>query len=112
MTDISLTYEGAFTANEDVIAKNALTVLHRNFPGHEWGIAIDKALLTVKNKRFGQWGYRINMLLHTDSRLYNEVYIAGAECLERFCQPRGKIDVDKINSQPRDARGVMVPDRG
>lgn len=112
MNHVNLEYEGQLTFTEDMMARRAIEVLHRHYPGHPWGVSIDAAMLVIKHKNFGHWGFRINMLLFTESMLDREIVKAGGECLERFSQPRGRADGDRMSAHPKDSRGVMVPDRG
>lgn len=105
--NIALDVEGAPTANEMLFCKRALAVLHTAYPGHIWGVDIDGAMMTIRNKRLGNWGYRISLLM-SDNIEY-EAMMAGGECLERFNQARGKADIDSIKELKTDARSNPVP---
>ena len=108
---VNLTYEGPLNANEITLLRRAMTLLNFHYPGFPWGAEVDKAMLTIRNKMLGTWGYRINLLLHTEESLDHEIVMSGGECLERFRQPRAKADIDRLEEQPKDARGFMVPDK-
>ena len=111
MSTVHMVAEASVTPNEAILSRRVIATLHKHYPGHEWGVKIEDAMLTINNRRFvGQWGYRINLLEHTDWALDKEVMRAGGQFLERFWQKRGKRDEDSIRELPRDARGHMLPD--
>lgn len=99
--------EGQLTPNEVLLCKRAFTVLHTSYPGHTWGVDIDGAMMTIRNKRLGNWGYRINLLC--ESNIEWAAMMAGGECLERFNQRRGMVDIDSIKALPTDAKQNPVP---
>ena len=102
--------EGVLTPQEQALAKRLLETLHRAYPGHPWGVEINGALVTIRNRSLGQWGYRINLLMqHSTAALERATLMGAGECLERFFQPRGAPRTADLATLPRNARGAPVP---
>lgn len=104
---------GDITAADLTVMKNAADVLERHYPGHRWMTTCKKGVLDIYNGNLsGQMGYRIkeiNCFSATD--LAKEVVKAGGEILERYRQPRGSFNLDRILTAPQNKIGNHVADR-
>ena len=112
-TRVDLYGSGILTPLEESLAKRAMAVLHKHYPGFGWMIDINGGMLNIKaGELFGQHGYRINVLEHQDAALDKEVMRAGGQLLEHFLQPRNRGPRQELLAEvPRNARGHMVPDK-
>ena len=103
------------SAPAEVLAKGMADVLHRNYPGHLWGVHVDSngGIAVVRNLALsGNWGFILKIKdLHTDPTL-KSVMRAGGELLERYNLARGKLKQDQIQDLKRDFRGIPIADKG
>lgn len=84
-----------------------LVTLTKHYPGYRWGCETRGGMLFVRNKDLlGPYAYEIRLDFFDEKRLI----MAGGEMLERHNMPRAKIDPERIEDAPTDAKGYMVPD--
>lgn len=96
--DIITKTDPGVTPGEARMAKQALAALHTSYPGHQWGTDMQGAFMIIRNKRLtGKYGYRINLLVTSD--IQAEARRAGGEILERYRQPRGAMNNDRLQAK-------------
>lgn len=102
---------GRRAAMELDLAKRIAETLHREYPGHAWGVNVTKGIIDIKDLSLsGSMGYTLHVLkLGADWR--RKVLNAAGEILERYRVARGKLDDDKLLILPRDFKGDLHCDR-
>lgn len=102
-----------WSPNERVIAKNCLDALCKHYPGHQWGVGVQKEkgggyVLIRKLDIPSSVGYFING--HNLDPEYKAVVRAGGMLLEAFRLHRGRIDFDEHMALPTTFNGHAFPD--
>lgn len=89
---------------EQFLAMRIAQLLDTKYPGHVWGVHINKTVATVRNMMLsGTHGYTLHLSnLRTDDDFNRRVIRAGGEILERFAVSRGKLRTDEIANLNRD----------
>lgn len=107
--DIITSTDPGVTPQETRISRQALSALHRHYPGHQWGTEMQGAHMIIRHRALtGRYGYRINMLMTHD--ISKAAKHAGGEILERYRQPTQSRNQDRFQDIPRSAIKVFVPD--
>jgi hypothetical protein len=91
------TYDGhTFTANDEILAKQAADMLNKHYPGHLWAVNVNSegGVMLIKNFSISfLYGYTLH-LDKLDVGL-QKVMRAGGEILERAKMKRGAGNGDK-----------------
>lgn len=107
--DIITSTDPGVTPSETHLARLALTALHTNYPGHQWGTEMQGAHMIIRHRALtGKYGFRIPLL--TTSDIQSAAKHAGGEILERYRQPRGVQRQDRFQDIQRSPTKVFMPD--
>jgi hypothetical protein len=92
------------TPAEQFLAMRIAQLLQKKYPGHLWGVNINKTIATIHNMALsGTHGYVMHLQnLKTDDEFNRLVIRAGGEILERFGVHRGQIITHEITDLKRD----------
>lgn len=105
----------AGSANDELLARQALAVLTRHYPDHDWAVDVrsDQGIITIKNLGLsGNWGVILHLVnVQEDDRLLI-VMRAGGEILERYRLRRGRANHERMAELPTDRAGRIICDRG
>lgn len=107
------TVPAAWGANEKAIARNCLTVLNRHYPGHRWGVGVNKErdggwvalhLADVPTQQYFHINYR-----DLDPE-YRVVMRGGGLLLEALKLHRGKADFEALDHLSETPEGLVFVD--
>ena len=111
MDELTLWPEHALKEME--LARQIGELLERHYPGYLWAATVNLfgGMATVQALSLsGNWGCYIPLarIIHDPAMAY--VLQCGGEILERYRVRRGAVDVDQVDSLPRDTFRQIVVD--
>jgi len=102
---------GQRAALELALAKDIAETLHKEYPGHAWGVNVTKGIIDIRDLSVsGTMGYTLHVL-RLGSDWKRKVILAGGEILERFRVSRGQLNIDNVLSMERNFKGDLACDR-
>lgn len=92
------------TPAEYFLSKRIAEVLMAHYPGHLWGVHVNRSVVNIKNMSLsGSHGYVLHIQkFRTEDDFNRGVINAGGEILERFAVSRGRMRLDEITNLQRD----------
>lgn len=110
---IELTDNPDVSTNDFVTARNIAEKLHQHYPGHLWAVTCDgkKGIATIRNLMLSHdRPYVLHLKTIFGDPHLRSVLRAGGHILEAYQQPRGKVDMDRIDALPRMQNGFPMLD--
>ena len=91
MSDLLITEDSQFKANEFLLAKNAAELLNRHYPNHLWAVDVEGSVLNIRDMLLsGSMGYTLHIpAIYSSSDWDKQILRAGGEILERYNIARG-----------------------
>lgn len=99
-------------ASLKIMAKDAMAVLHKHYPGWTWAIQINQfgGMMNVFCAELHDtWAYSLRICDFEHDPTRHVFIVAGGEILERFGFKAGAIDYARLALMPRDPRGRGIP---
>jgi len=110
MSDLLITEDSQFKANELLLAKNAAEMLNRAYPGHLWAVDVEGSVMNIRDMLLsGSMGYTLHIpAIYSASSWDKDVIFAGGEILERYNIARGKWRDGATQHLKRDVAGRFL----